>query len=206
VTAPVPVATGPATTAPSVLTLPDEWEAEASSPRGPLTADLELEGAQVRRVLAAQLRERLADPKTVFGLLLEERDRLAAENERLAEGGRILGRTLNIYVRSMYALWIDAQRGDLTAANSIFEALDGFDGPDWDGKETGFGWLERTRDEDDNGEQFATVLKRYRAALEAIEPAKLEFLADWWDMDDAKRGRTGTEVQEDLRRWAHAVR
>jgi len=34
-----------------------EWETDARNPRGPLTADLELEGAQVRRVLAAQLRE-----------------------------------------------------------------------------------------------------------------------------------------------------
>lgn len=38
-----------------------QWEAEAASPRSPLTSDLELEGAQVRRVLAAQVRELLED-------------------------------------------------------------------------------------------------------------------------------------------------
>ena len=38
-----------------------KWEAEAASPRAPLTADLGLEGAQVRRVCAAELRECLED-------------------------------------------------------------------------------------------------------------------------------------------------
>lgn len=41
----------------------------------------------------------------------------------------------------------------------------------------------------------------------AIDPAKLDLLADWFDVDDLAKGRSGrTEVQEDLRRWAEAIR
>ncbi len=34
---------------------------------------------------------------------------------------------------------------------------------------------------------------------------KLRALADWFDVRDAKEGRTGTEVQDDLRRIAMAL-
>ncbi len=34
---------------------------------------------------------------------------------------------------------------------------------------------------------------------------KLRALADWFDVDDRKKGRTGTEVQDDLRRIADIV-
>jgi hypothetical protein len=41
----------------------------------------------------------------------------------------------------------------------------------------------------------------------AIDPAKLDLLADWFDVDDLAKGRSGrTEVQADLRRWATLVR
>lgn len=41
----------------------------------------------------------------------------------------------------------------------------------------------------------------------AIDPAKLDILADWFDADDLAKGRSGrTEVQADLRRWAKLVR
>lgn len=46
---------------------------------------------------------------------------------------------------------------------------------------------------------------RLREALP--DPAKLEMLADWFDLDDANRGRTEcTEVQSDLRKWAQSAR
>jgi hypothetical protein len=35
-----------------------------------------------------------------------------------------------------------------------------------------------------------------------INPAKLLTLANWFDVDDAAKGKTGSEVQQDLRRWA----
>lgn len=48
---------------------------------------------------------------------------------------------------------------------------------------------------------------RLRAALAAVDPDKLGLLADWFDTDDAVKGRLGNpEVQADLRRWAKAVR
>jgi hypothetical protein len=41
----------------------------------------------------------------------------------------------------------------------------------------------------------------------AIDPVKLDLLAAWLDQDDAIRERLGNpEVQDDLRRWAKAVR
>lgn len=47
---------------------------------------------------------------------------------------------------------------------------------------------------------------RLRRAIEASpSPAKLRLLADWIDMIDAERGVGGTEVQDDLRRWADAL-
>lgn len=48
--------------------------------------------------------------------------------------------------------------------------------------------------------------RRCRAVLEEVDPARLDTLADWFDADDQARGRTGTEVQADLRRWAKAIR
>ena len=43
-------------------------------------------------------------------------------------------------------------------------------------------------------------------SLSAIDTAKLDMLADWFDMDDTRMGRRNTEVQEDLRAWAKIIR
>lgn len=43
------------------------------------------------------------------------------------------------------------------------------------------------------------------AAADAPEPWKLRALADWLDIDDQRARRTGTDVQDDLRRWADAL-
>ena len=54
--------------------------------------------------------------------------------------------------------------------------------------------------------QEATAAGRPGIA-EAIDPAKLDLLADWFDQNDAEKGRTSfPEVQADLRRWAKLVR
>jgi hypothetical protein len=46
-----------------------------------------------------------------------------------------------------------------------------------------------------------------REVIAAIDPAKLDLLADWFDVDDLAKDRSGrTEVQADLRRWATLVR
>jgi hypothetical protein len=38
-----------------------------------------------------------------------------------------------------------------------------------------------------------------------ISPEKFRMLADWFDADDALKGKTGDEVQRDLRRFADAL-
>lgn len=70
-----------------------------------------------------------------------------AELDGLTAGGRLLGHVVEGQARALYAAWIEvAQHRDLTAAAKILsEQLDGFDGPEWDGTETGLGWLDRTR-------------------------------------------------------------
>jgi hypothetical protein len=49
--------------------------------------------------------------------------------------------------RVMYAALIDVTHGDPNDALQLLnEQLDGFDGPQWNGTETGEQWLERTRE------------------------------------------------------------
>ena len=49
----------------------------------------------------------------------------------------------------MYCACNDCQRGDVTAAAMcLSEGLYGYDGPEWDGTETGTGWWERTKAEE----------------------------------------------------------
>ena len=37
------------------------------------------------------------------------------------------------------------------------------------------------------------------------EPFLLYVLADWFDVDDAKKGNDNNEVQQDLRQWAGTI-
>jgi hypothetical protein len=63
---------------------------------------------------------------------------------------RVLGGLCNMYVRGLYAAWIDAQRGDLKAViENLAEGLDGFEGPEWNGTETGTEWHDRTAGDGD---------------------------------------------------------
>ena len=49
----------------------------------------------------------------------------------------------------MYSARIDCWRGDAKAAAAILsDGLDGYDGPEWDGTETGAEWWERTKAEE----------------------------------------------------------
>jgi hypothetical protein len=69
------------------------------------------------------------------------------EAAKLRNGGRHLGSTVEHQARALYAAWIDAaQHRDLSGAVAgLEEQLDGFEGPAWDGAESGLQWLERTR-------------------------------------------------------------
>lgn len=59
------------------------------------------------------------------------------------------GRITTAWTRGMYAAWIDCVRGDVKAAiECLAEGTDGYDGPQWDGTETGAQWWERTKAEE----------------------------------------------------------
>jgi hypothetical protein len=77
---------------------------------------------------------------------MDERDEVRAE---LAKAGgliRSLERISTSWTRGMYAAQIDCWRGDpKAAAATLSEGLDGYDGPSWDGTETGAEWWERTK-------------------------------------------------------------
>jgi hypothetical protein len=75
-------------------------------------------------------------------LVVEQRD-------KARELVRSLERIITAWTRGMYAAQIDCRRGDPKSAISILsEGLDGYDGPEWDGKETGTEWWERTKAEE----------------------------------------------------------
>lgn len=72
-----------------------------------------------------------------------------AERARLAKAEALIDQLLRItaaWTRGIYAARIDCWRGDAKAAGEcLSEALDGYDGPEWDGAETGAEWWERTK-------------------------------------------------------------
>ena len=58
-------------------------------------------------------------------------------------------RITTAWTRGMYAARIDCVRGDVKAAiECLSEGLDGYDGTEWDGTETGAAWWERTKAEE----------------------------------------------------------
>ena len=78
-----------------------------------------------------------------------EIEQLKAERERLDKLARAYERITTAWTRGMYMARIDCMRGDIKAAvNCLSECLDGYDGPEWDGKETGGQWWERTKAEE----------------------------------------------------------
>lgn len=71
---------------------------------------------------------------------------VTAERNRLAEFARRLERVTTAWTRGMYAARIDCVRGDVKAAiECLSEGLDGYDGTEWNGAETGAEWWERTK-------------------------------------------------------------
>jgi hypothetical protein len=78
-----------------------------------------------------------------------ELDEARAELAGAAELIRRLERITTAWTRGMYSARIDCLRGDPEAAAAcLSEGLDGYEGPEWDGTETGAGWWERTRAEE----------------------------------------------------------
>jgi hypothetical protein len=97
----------------------------------------------------AVLREHLEREKSRRRDAECERDAARAELASARELIRRLERITTAWTRGMYAARIDCRRGDPAAAAAILsEGLDGYDGPEWDGTETGAGWWERTKAEE----------------------------------------------------------
>ena len=79
-----------------------------------------------------------------------ERDEARAELARADELIRRLERITTAWTRGMYSARIDCWRGDAkAAAGCLSEGLDGYDGPEWNGTETGAEWWERTKAEEE---------------------------------------------------------
>lgn len=82
-------------------------------------------------------------------LLAHQRDEARAKLAKADELIRRLERITTAWTRGMNAARIDCLRGDPKAAVAILgEGLDGYDGPAWDGTETGTEWWERTKAEE----------------------------------------------------------
>jgi hypothetical protein len=118
------------------------WEVAADAGIGASGLREELEEARRELAEHRELAHNLGDVRRI--------DELTAENGKLSGSCQLLARTLSMYVRSLYATWIDAaQHRNLKAViEGLAESLDGFDGTEWNGTETGTEWLERTRGED----------------------------------------------------------
>ena len=79
----------------------------------------------------------------------DERDEALAKLAQADELIRRLERITTAWTRGMYSARIDCWRGDAkAAAKCLSEGLDGYDGPEWDGSETGAEWWERTKAEE----------------------------------------------------------
>jgi len=100
--------------------------------------------------------------------------------DKLAGGLDLYHRAVSSHARSLYATWIDLMRNQAPlATRTLREALDGFDGPAWDGKETGQQWLERARaisGDDDPGDDPAVVRD---LLLVAGDDVPLEVISGW---------------------------
>jgi hypothetical protein len=76
---------------------------------------------------------------------ITELEAVSAQLDRKTKYARALEGVTAAWAHSMYAAHIDCVRGDVKPAISFLaEALDGFEGPEWNGTETGAEWLERT--------------------------------------------------------------
>lgn len=74
---------------------------------------------------------------------------LEAELEAARDFIQRLNRITTAWTRGMYAARIDCLRGDTRAAiRCLSEGLDGYDGTEWNGTETGAEWWERTKAEE----------------------------------------------------------
>lgn len=79
----------------------------------------------------------------------QERDEARAELAQANELIRRLERITTAWTRGMYCARIDCWRGDARAAAAcLSEGLDGYDGTQWNGTETGAEWWERTKAEE----------------------------------------------------------
>jgi hypothetical protein len=128
------------------LVLFEGWltgDRNAPPPGGALTA-----GEQAATVAARHAAEAGLPPE-VAAIVAQAVPTLAAaeaDRARLAELVRRYERITTSWTRGMYSARIDCVRGDVKAAiQCLSEGLDGYDGTEWDGTETGAEWWERTK-------------------------------------------------------------
>jgi len=93
---------------------------------------------------------------------------------------------------------------------SYLETLDAGDDPIWydpDFRADVHAVLAEVREMRPQQRELRDYTDGLREDLREIDPAKLDLLADWFDMDDARKGSgRGVGVQADLRRWAKLLR
>jgi hypothetical protein len=130
----------------------------------------------------------VADPRMVAldpALLHKELHETIAERDGLARLMRRYESITTAWTRGMYSARIDCWRGDVKAAIScLSEGLDGYDGTEWNGTETGTEWWERTKAE----EEPASVRPDIAAAAQELTPVEAVRLAvaeDWQPLVDA---------------------
>lgn len=89
-----------------------------------------------------------------------------------------LAKVATSHERVMNAARIDLMRGDPNAAGRLLlEQLDGFDGPEWDGRETGMKWLERTRNAQARGGDLTRLKKELDDALDGFHFERKQVVA-----------------------------
>jgi predicted nucleic acid-binding Zn-ribbon protein len=104
---------------------------------------------------------------------------VAAERDKLRDSTRTFGSLAAMFIRGMYAAWIDAQRGDLAAVKgNLSEGCDGFEGTPWDGTETGQQWLERTQGESGDGTPYGTFPEASETAAILADPEAMAAIAE----------------------------
>jgi hypothetical protein len=92
-----------------------------------------------------EARSKLADSREHGRVREGERDEARAELAKAGELIRSLERAAGHKLRELYAAYIEVVHGTADDAGTILiEALDGYDGPQWNGNESGIEWLERT--------------------------------------------------------------
>ena len=131
----------------------------------------------------------VADPRMVAldpALLHKELRETIAERDKLARLLRSYERITTAWTRGMYSARIDCLRGDAKAAiGCLSEGLDGYDGTEWDGAETGTEWWERTKAEEEPASGHPDIAAAQE--LTPVEAVRLAVAEEWQPRVDELR-------------------